>query len=394
VLANRELHRTSGPNPSPRSTRHIEVALPDGVEYQPGDYLGVLPRNSEDQVRRVASRFKLDPTTRLRIVNNSTSTTFLPVDEPVDVATLLGSYVDVQDVARRSHIQLLAEYTECPPEQMRLLALAGDDPESAARYRTEVLARHISVIDLLEEFQSCTLPFNIYLEFLPPLKPRYYSISSSPRVDSGRCSVTVGVLDAPARSGRGHYQGVCSWYLAHQDAGAAIDGFIKNPSTQFRLPADPATPIVMVGTGTGLAPYRGFLHERAALLARGQTLGPALLFFGCRNPEHDYLYEDELRAFEQSGVVQVVCAFSRLEGQPRTYVQDAIRARADDVWALLERGSTIYVCGDATRMAPGVRSAFSRLFQDKRGVDQETADGLLAELDAQQRYVADVWPST
>ncbi len=235
IQANRELHRKSGPNPSPRSTRHIEVALADGVQYLPGDYLGVLPHNSDDLVRRVATRFKLEPTARLRIVNNSTSKSFLPVDQPIDVATLLGSYVDVQDVATRSQIQVLAEYAECPPERQRLLALAGDDADSTARYRKEVLDAHISVLDLLEDNQSCSLPFNIYLEFLPPLKPRYYSISSSPMVDAQQCSVTVGVLDAPARSGHGRYHGVCSTYLSGQAEGTIIEGFIKNPSTQFRL---------------------------------------------------------------------------------------------------------------------------------------------------------------
>lgn len=114
VRVNRELHHQSGPNPSPRSTRHIEVALADTVTYQTGDYLGVLPRNSDALISRVAARFKLDPSTRLRIVNNSTSKSFLPVDQPLHVATLLGSYVDVQEVAGRSQIQVLAEYAECP----------------------------------------------------------------------------------------------------------------------------------------------------------------------------------------------------------------------------------------------------------------------------------------
>ncbi len=393
IHTNRELHRKDGPNPSPRSTRHIDVALADGVAYLPGDYLGVLPRNSDDLVRRVAARFKLEPSARLRIVSNSTSKSFLPVDQPIEVATLLRGYLDVQDVATRSQIQVLAEYAECPPERQRLLALAGDDADSAALYRREILDRHISVLDLLEENQSCSLPFNIYLEFLPPLKPRYYSISSSPMVDPHQCSVTVGVLDAPARSGHGRYQGVCSTYLALQGEGATIEGFIKNPSTQFRLPADPTTPIIMVGTGTGLAPYRGFLEERAELQKNGQSLGPALLFFGCRNPEQDYLYENELRDFEQTGIGSVVCAFSRQDNQPRMYVQDAIKAHADDVWSLLESGAVIYVCGDASRMAPDVRRAFASLYQDKQGVDQAAADAWVSELVNQQRYAADVWPS-
>src|SRR5262249_1496911 len=219
VLANRELHRKDGPNPSPRSTRHIEVSLPGGLSYRAGDYLGVLPRNPPELVQRVASRFNLTPETRVRIVNNSTSKTFLPVDETIDLSTLLGSYVDIQDVARRSQIQVLAEYTECPPERDALAALASDEPDTVARYRTEILDKHLSVLDLLEKYRSVELPFNLYLEFLPQLKPRYYSISSSPLADAGRASVTVGVLDAPARSGEGHYRGVCSCYLA----GRAVD---------------------------------------------------------------------------------------------------------------------------------------------------------------------------
>ncbi|MBV9172744.1 MAG: NADPH--cytochrome reductase, partial [Chloroflexi bacterium] len=370
------------------------VGLADGLEYQPGDYLGVLPRNDLAVVRRVAARFNLAPETRLRVVNNSTSKTFLPIDQPVDVATLLGSYVDVQEVAARSHLQVLSEYAEQPAERDALFALAGDDPESAARYRAEVLDRHVSVIDLLEQYPSVTLPFNLYLEFLPPLKPRYYSISSAPVVDPRRCSITVGVLDAPARSGQGRYRGVCSWYLAQQGAGATLDGFTKAPSTPFRLPADPGRPVIMVGAGTGLAPYRGFLQARAAMKAQGAPVGPGLLFFGCRNPEQDYLYADELAGFESDGVAQVVCAYSRVEGQPKAYVQDMIRARTEDVWRLLEQNAVVYVCGDASHMAPDVRKSFATVYKDHTGVDDAAAEAWLAELATQGRYVADVWPTS
>jgi cytochrome P450 / NADPH-cytochrome P450 reductase len=393
ILATRELHQKSGSNPSPRSTRHIEVELTEGITYQPGDYLGVLPRNEDALVRRVASRFRLTPETRVRIVSNSSSKTFLPVDEPIDIATLVGSYVDVQDVAKRSHIAVLAAYTECPPERDKLEALAGDDPESTARYRSDVLDKHVSVLDLLEEYQSVLLPFNLYLEFLPPLKPRYYSISSSPIAEPTSCSVTVAVLDAPARSGRGRYHGVCSWYMADRAAVDYVDGFVKNPSTAFRLPEDPTTPIIMVGAGTGFAPYRGFLQERAAVKQQGKPLGPSLLFFGCRNPQQDFLYEDELRAFEQAGVTRLACAFSRAEGQPKTYVQDAIKAQGDEVWDLLQQGALVYVCGDASRMAPDVRKAFASLYVDKAGVDPADADGEVAKLVDQNRYMADVWPT-
>ncbi|MBV9170697.1 MAG: cytochrome P450 [Chloroflexi bacterium] len=394
LLANHELHTKDGPTPSPRSAKHIEFSLPEGASYQVGDYLGVLPRNDPALVRRVAERFHLTPETRVRIANNSTSKTFLPVGESVDLAALLGTYVDLQDVARRSQIQVLVAYSECPPEHDRLLALAGDDPDSAARYRSEVLDRHISVIDLLEDAPSCALPFNLYLEFLPPLKPRYYSISSSPLVDAGTCSATVAVVDAPARSGRGRYRGVCSCYLSEQPVGAVVDGFVKGPSTPFRLPQDPTTPIIMVGAGTGLAPYRGFLQERAALKQQGKELGAALLFFGCRNPAQDFLYADELRQFQADGIARVEPAFSRMDGQPRMYVQDAIRGQADSVWELLEGGAAVYVCGDASRMAPDVRKAFASIRQAKAGGDAAAAEAWLADLASNHRYVADVWPTS
>jgi cytochrome P450/NADPH-cytochrome P450 reductase len=394
VLANRELHTKDGPNPSPRSTRHIEVSLPEGLSYQAGDYLGVLPRNPPELVQRVTSRFNLTPETRVRIANNSTSKTFLPVDETIDLSTLLGSYVDIQDVARRSQIQVLAEYTECPPERDALAALASDEPDTVARYRTEILDKHLSVLDLLEKYRSVELPFNLYLEFLPQLKPRYYSISSSPLADAGRASVTVGVLDAPARSGEGRYRGVCSCYLAGRAVDTVVDGFVKEPSTPFHLPTDTTQPIIMVGAGTGLAPYRGFLQERAALKTQRNALGPAMLFFGCRNPEQDYLYEDELQSFASDGVVEVACAFSRVEGKPKQYVQQVITERGDEVWQLLQQHAVVFVCGDASRMAPDVRRAFGSLYQSRSGADDAGVQAWLSDLDAQHRYVADVWPTT
>src|ERR687885_750756 len=129
VLANRELQRKTGPNPSERSTRHIELDLPEGVTYHAGDHLGILPRNSEAQVRRVMARFGLPEDARMRIRKNTMGKSFLPVDQPVLVSTLLSGYLDLQNVAKRSQIQVLAEYTECPPEKEKLLALGGCVPD-------------------------------------------------------------------------------------------------------------------------------------------------------------------------------------------------------------------------------------------------------------------------
>jgi cytochrome P450/NADPH-cytochrome P450 reductase len=343
-------------------------------------------------MQRVMERFDLPEDAHIRIRNNTESKTFLPVDRPVSASALLSSYVDLQAVARRSEIQVLADYTECPPEKERLLALGGDDPDSVARYREEILEKNVSLIDLLEEFRACELPFNIYLELLLSLKPRYYSISSSPLIDPKKCTITVGVVDAPARSGRGRYHGVCSYYLAQQPVGTVVEGFVRPPSTPFVPPEDPSMPMIMVAAGTGLAPFRGFLQERSVTKEQGEQVGPSLLFFGCRNPEQDYIYQDELEEYAREGLTDLECAFSRLEGQPKMYVQNRIEAQADDVWPLIEEGAVIYLCGDAGRMAPDVEKAFVALYQEKTGASEQDAETWMEELKASTRYRVDVWP--
>ncbi|MEZ4663763.1 MAG: hypothetical protein R2911_40030 [Caldilineaceae bacterium] len=219
VLAQRELQNHGGAHPSTRSTRHIELALPAGVTYQTGDHLGVIPRNHLPLVERVLTRFGLGKDVVIQLRKTGSGKTSLPLDQPI-VSELLSTYVELQEVAAQQQIETLAKYTACPPEKMKLLALSGanasENVGAKALYRAEVLTKRKSLLDLLEEFPACALPFNLYLEMLPTLRPRYYSISSSPRHDAQRCTITVGVVDAPARSGRGQYLGVCSNYLAQQ----------------------------------------------------------------------------------------------------------------------------------------------------------------------------------
>jgi len=149
----------------------------------------------------------------------------------------------------------------------------------------------------------------------------------------------------------------------------------------------------MIGPGTGLAPFRGFLQERAALRAQGRPIGPALLFFGCRHPEQDFIYQGELRAFAEGGVASLYPCFSRVADRPRVYVQDEVLERTDDVWTLLEAGAIVYVCGDATRMAPDVRRAFAAIHRAKTGGTEAQAEAWLDELTERNRYLVDVWAS-
>jgi cytochrome P450/NADPH-cytochrome P450 reductase len=303
---------------------------------------------------------------------------------------LLGDYVELQDVATRKQIETLAQYTECPRTKPRLAELAAD----GVHYRDGVMAKRKSLIDLVEEYPACAVPFNVYLEMLSPLRPRYYSISSSPLQRERTCSITVGVLDAPARSGRGTFQGVCSNYLRHQPDGGVIYAFVKDTKSAFRLPEDPTIPLIMIGPGTGLAPFRGFLQERAALKTRGRSVGPSILFFGCRHPQQDYIYRAELQAFAEQGVTRLYTCFSRLPGEKRTYVQDQILDRRGEVWQMIQDGARIYVCGDASRMAPDVRRAFATVYRDKTGADDQAAERWLDELTRANRYLVDVWAAT
>jgi cytochrome P450 / NADPH-cytochrome P450 reductase len=377
-----------GEHGNERSVRHIEVALDGGVSYRTGDHLAVLPHNPVPLVERVLARFGVARDAFLRIHRNTPGTTQLPLDQPTPVLGLVARFVELHDVATRGQIKGLADYDANSDEKRQLLGLA-EDP----RYSQEVLAKRLSLIDLLEMFPACALPFNVYLEWLRPLRPRYYSISSSPLADANTCAITVAVVDAPARSGQVRYQGTCSSYLQLQPPHNAVYAFARSPQMAFRPPEDPAIPIIMVGPGTGIAPFRGFLQERAALQAKGAKLGKSLLFFGCRTPD-DFLYQDELQAWVAKGVTKVYTAFSRREGQPKTYVQDQIKAHADEVWQLIQEGAVIYVCGDASRMEPDVRKAFSDLYQAKTGASPQEAEAWWTQLEQANRYLADAWAAT
>jgi cytochrome P450/NADPH-cytochrome P450 reductase len=392
IAVNRELQTRTGPKPSERSTRHVEFTVPPGLSYREGDHLGILPRIGAEQVRRVLDYFGIPETAQMQIRFNGTGKSFLPVDRPLPVTLLLSGYLALQEAAKRSDLDLLAEYAESPADKAALNELGADDPDSVARYHADIVAKNRSLIDLLEDYPSCKLPFNLFIELVPVLKPRYYSISSSPLASPATMSITVAVVEGPARSGHGIYRGTGSGYLASLAAGAAVEGFIKPPSIPFYPPADPATPMIMVGAGTGIAPFRGFLQARAAMKGRGDKVGPALMFQGCRNANQDHIYADEFAAMERDGVVELEPAFSRPDTGEKQYVQQRLAARRDHVWELIEQGGVIYVCGDAGTMAPAVEQAFIDICRDKRGVSADDAKAWLGAMKADARYLVDIWP--
>ncbi len=382
ILENRELQSAD----SQRSTRHIELQLPDGNTYKEGDHIGILPKNSQKLVQRVLNRFDLQPSHVIKI-SGSPHMAHLPMDRPIKVADLLASYVELQEPASRLQLRELASYTVCPPHQKELEMLISED----RIYKEQVLAKRLTMLDLLEDYPACEIPFERFLELLPSLKPRYYSISSSPKVHANIVSMTVGVVKASAWSGRGEYRGVASNYLAELGTGDTAACFIRTPQSGFQMPDNPETPIIMVGPGTGIAPFRGFIQARSVLKKEGNTLGEALLYFGCRCPDHDDLYRQELDQAEQDGLVTIRRCYSRVDNAPKEYVQHLLKQDMKELISLIEKGAHIYICGDGSQMAPDVENTLRLAYEAEKGASREESADWLIKLQAQKRYVKDVW---
>ncbi|MDL5155508.1 bifunctional cytochrome P450/NADPH--P450 reductase [Actinomycetospora termitidis] len=391
VVVNRELTARAG-TPGGRSVRHVEIALPAGTTYRAGDHLGVLPRNDVGLLNRVMARFGLDAGQYATLSAPGGAPTHLPTGEPYPLLAILAGCVELQDVATRPQITALAASMPPGPVREDLAALAGTDDGARARYREQVGRPRVTFLELVERHPEASIGFAEFLDLLPALRPRYYSISSAPSV-SDEASLTVGVLDEPARSGEGRYRGTCSTHLAAAPEGGTVFCLVREPSIAFRPPENPHRPMLMVGAGTGMAPFRGFLQDRGALAARGVPIAESLLVLGCRDPEDDLLYADELARYDKDGVARLVTACSRVPGHHR-YVQDALAAEADAVWALLQSDAVVYVCGNAATMAPGVRAALADVFRTRTGAGDADAEAWFAGLRAQGRYLEDIWGET
>ncbi len=383
IVQNRELQNAET---SERSTRHIEIELADGMDYRTGDHLCIVPKNDYELVRRVEARFDLGSKTRIQLSASSPDNIQLPIDTPLSIRYLLTELLELQGPASRKDVETLARFTECPKSKPSLETLAGDD------YREKVFLKRVTVLELLEQFPACELPFGVFIELMPMMAQRYYSISSSHLERNQHCTITVGVVNEPAISGNGQFKGVCSNFLATQQNGSNVFASIRPTKAGFRPPENLETPIIMIGPGTGIAPFRGFLQERAKLKEAGKALGPAALYFGCRHPDQDFLYKSELEHFEASGITELHVAFSRQE-KKKVYVQDLIRENRDQIWQMIEAGAHIYVCGDGSRMEPDVRRALSTIYSEEKDVGVEAGNAWLEQMIAEDRYVLDVWVS-
>ncbi|MBI1776436.1 MAG: sulfite reductase subunit alpha [Proteobacteria bacterium] len=352
---------------SAKDTRHVVLHLNgSALDYEVGDSLGLFAANCPELVADTVAAIGVAPCAE--------------VDCPDGVRRpLIEALASAFDIARPSDavIELMKAYAS-EPEEARGLARLAEGLEPASIEDPDLL-------DLLRAFPSARPPLTELTSALTPLRPRLYSIASSPKAHAGEVHLTVAVVRYQ-RNGR-RRKGVASTYLAERAIGGGELGAYVQPSHGFRLPADPATPIIMIGPGTGVAPFRAFLQERRAVGASGRNW----LLFGDQHSALDFLYREEIEAWRRDGLLTSLdTAFSR--DQPKKlYVQHRMSESATALWAWLEEGAHVYVCGDAKRMARDVDRALGAIVASQGGMSEEKAKSFLAGLVRDKRYQRDVY---
>jgi cytochrome P450/NADPH-cytochrome P450 reductase len=264
-----------------------------------------LPTNPAKDVHRVMAHFGVSSEQEVTI--SSSSATSLPLGKPITLFSIFSGYVEVSQPASSRDLRALLELVEVGSKSAEYLK------DLAGSYAEKVVAQRLSVLDILETHPDIRLPLGSFLEMLPSMRIRQYSISSSDVWNPQRATLTVSVLNVPAAPGRKEeFLGVASNYLATLRKGDKVTLSVRTSSAAFQPPSDPKIPLVAFCAGTGLAPMRAFIQERAVQKASGREIGKTLLFFGCRSPNEDYLYSNtDLDGWVKDGVVEVRPAFSR-----------------------------------------------------------------------------------
>ncbi|MES1928244.1 sulfite reductase [Salinisphaera dokdonensis CL-ES53] len=349
---------------STKDTRHVEIDLGDsGIEYEAGDSMGIFPEN--------------DPRTVDAIL--------------ADIDASGGEKVKAPSGENRLLRQVLlkeVDITKPSDEVIALLADSAGDAEEAEDLR--LLAERgaeegQSLLELLRVYPSARPDVQKLVDELGPLQPRLYSIASSSRKHPNEIHTTVAVVKT-AVYGRG-YKGVASTFLAKRlSRNGEVPVYIQR-SDEFRVNADPDHPAIMIGPGTGIAPFIAFLQEREA---RGDS-GRNWLFFGNPESAKDHIYREQLESWRDSGLIsRLTLAFSR-DQEDKVYVQNRMREQAREFWAWLEAGAVIYICGDAERMAKDVDAALHDIVAEQGGLSEAEAGRYVETLSAEHRYLRDVY---
>jgi sulfite reductase (NADPH) flavoprotein alpha-component len=350
---------------SDKETRFLKLALEgSGFSFEPGDSLGIYPQNRPELVDQLIGHMRWDPRELV-----PTGKAELPLREA------LLTYYEIT-LLTKPLLQKAAAFS-----QDGLADLVGRRPE-------EELFAYLpgrDLLDLAHDFSLHGAPARDFVRSLRRIPPRLYSISSSCTANPDEVDLTVAVVRYRAHD-RDRF-GTCSIYCAEQMAARDRLSVYVNPNPNFRMPPDPSAPLIMVGAGTGVAPFRAFIEERAETGAGGKTW----LFFGDRRFRTDFLYQlDWLRWRKQSALTRMDVAFSR-DAAAKVYVQHRMLERGRDIYAWLQEGAYFFVCGDEKRLAPDVHAALATIVRQEGGMNEEQAQAYLADMRQQNRYQRDVY---
>lgn len=394
-----------------RQCLHVEFDLSSrrSMKYQAGDHLVVWPQNSVDEVERLCRLIGLSEEERNETVDirprvQGKSPGF---PSPTTRKTILHHHLDISGPVSLEALRLLVKFAPTGTAQEFLSSLARD----TIKFRTLVSSYFLSLGKVMQ--LACNdrtwdkLPFSFLLDCLGKLKPRYYSIATSPTVSPFQPAITLAITrktpDLDAQFSR--FYGVASNYLLavsrNLDQQPIADGpdygvndnkvLVQIGRSTFKLPRNSLRPIIMIAAGTGIAPFRAFVQERASVAACGLAVGPALLLFGCRSPTEDFLYSEEWAGYARRlPGFEFINAFSRHDDR-KVYVQDKLMEEKEKVAALLEQDAVLYICGSAD-MARGVRRALIRLFVEIKGWPEEQAEKhVMGEMKKAKQLLEDIW---
>lgn len=364
VLKNVNLNGTG----SSKETRHIEFSLEgSGLSYVAGDALGVIPSNDPSLVNALLEEMGWDEEQAV-IINKQGDT--LPLKEA------LTTHFEITLLSRKL-LQGAAAFTE----NEELQKLISD--ENADQLKEYIYGRDL--LDMLRDFGPWTATAQDIVSLLRKLTPRLYSIASSFNAHPDEVHLTIGAVRYNAH-GRDR-NGVCSVQIAERtQVGDTVPVFVQ-PNKHFHLPESLETDVIMCGPGTGIAPFRSFIEERAV----NGTTGRTWLFFGDQHEATDFLYKGELEKYQQDGVLtKVTTAFSR-DSEKKVYVQNRMIENAKELFAWIDNGASFYVCGDKARMAKDVHEALITVIEQEGGMSREAAEAYLDDMSKQKRYLRDVY---
>ena len=361
-------HRLTGPE-SEKETIHIELKIEEGMTYTPGDAVGIIPTNREAQVDDVLEALGFTGTER--VLDH--------YKNDIDLHEALTRHLGIGKLARGSMNQYAKLFGENVPQKLK--SYLGQENKAAA----EEYLWGREFVDLLREFPGAVTDPQQLFNVLQRLTPRMYSIASSQAAHPGEVHTTVRVIKFHAHGL--DREGVCSGHLGDRAPVGSTMPIFLHENNAFRLPEDPNAPVIMIGPGTGVAPFRAFLEERQA---RGEK-GSNWLFFGEQRRGSDFLYEQQFNTMLADGTLtKLHTAFSRDTGK-KVYVQDRMQENAKDLYGWLEQGAFFYVCGDASRMAKDVELALLDVIAKGSNSTLDHAQEYLANMKKAKRYQRDVY---